>query len=185
MFSTGFTSSSVLFFSFYWWTSLPSCMVHDVISSKIGETLYHIFSQKNIPKWLTFLLASMTVTLTVLLLWIYLFLLMLIFVLQCLSLHWEILVMLLSQFPLTFYQIKKGCPISSNSFWLFSCWLWVFVTIWEMSHAHGWISWSLVLMLLLVNFVNGFRLELMYVSLIVNTRSSLTHLRGFHLVVLP
>ena len=45
-------------------------MVHDVISSKIGETLYHIFSQKNIPKWLTFLLASMTVTLTVLLLWI-------------------------------------------------------------------------------------------------------------------
>ena len=34
--------------------------------------------------------------------WIYLFLLMLVFVLQWLSLLWEILIMLLSQFPLTF-----------------------------------------------------------------------------------
>ena len=41
-------------------------------------------------------------TLTVLLFWIYLFLLTLVFVLQWLSLHWEILIMLLSQFPLTF-----------------------------------------------------------------------------------
>ena len=37
--------------------------------------------------------------LTVLLFWIYLFLLVLVFVLQWLSLHWEILIMLLSQFP--------------------------------------------------------------------------------------
>ena len=37
-----------------------------------------------------------------------LFLLMLLFVLQWLSLHWEILIMLLCQFPLTFYQIYNG-----------------------------------------------------------------------------
>ena len=38
------------------------------------------------------------------------FLLMLVFVLQWLSLHWEILIMLLSQFPLTFHQIHDGMP---------------------------------------------------------------------------
>ena len=39
-----------------------------------------------------------------------------------------------------------------------------------------------VLLLLLVNFVNGFRLELMYISLIVSIRSSLTHHHGFQLL---
>ena len=43
-------------------------------------------------------------------LWIYLFLLTLVFVLQWLSLHWEILIMLLSQFPLTFHHIHNGMP---------------------------------------------------------------------------
>ena len=38
------------------------------------------------------------------------FLLMLVFVLQWLSLHWEILIMLFSQFPLTFHQIHNGMP---------------------------------------------------------------------------
>ena len=37
---------------------------------------------------------------------------------------------------------------------------------------------------LLVNFVSGFRLELMYISLIVSIRSNLTHLHGFQLLVL-
>ena len=59
-------------------------------------------SQTILLRWLTFPLESLTVTLTVLLFWIYLFLLTLVFVLQWLSLHWEILIMLLSQFPLTF-----------------------------------------------------------------------------------
>ena len=36
------------------------------------------------------------------------FLLTLVFVLQWLSLHWEILIMLLSQFSLTFCETKKG-----------------------------------------------------------------------------
>ena len=36
-----------------------------------------------------------------------LFLMMLVFVLQWLSLHWKILIMLLSQYPLTFHQTTK------------------------------------------------------------------------------
>ena len=40
-------------------------------------------------------------------------------------------------------------------------------------------SLNSVLLLLLVNFVNGSRLELMYISLIESIRSSLTHLYGF------
>ena len=43
---------------------------------------------------------------------------------------------------------------------------------------------DLVLLLLLVNFVSGFRLELMYISLIENIRLSLSHLHGFQLPVL-
>ena len=41
-----------------------------------------------------------------------------------------------------------------------------------------------VLLLMLVKSVSGFRLELMYVSLIVSIRPSLTHLNGFQLLVL-
>ena len=39
-----------------------------------------------------------------------LFLLMLVFVLQWLSLYWEIAIMLLSQFPFAFHQIHNGMP---------------------------------------------------------------------------
>ena len=49
---------------------------------------------------------------------------------------------------------------------------------------HGRISLNLVLLLLLVNFVSGFRLELMYVSLIENIRLISIHLHGFQLLVL-
>ena len=59
-------------------------------------------------RWLTFLLASQTVILTILFFWIYLFLLMLVFVLEWVSLYWEILIMLLPQFPLTFHHIQNG-----------------------------------------------------------------------------
>ena len=59
-------------------------------------------SQMTLFRWLTFVLGSLSVTLKVLLFWIYLFLLRLLFNLQWLSLHWEVLIMLLSQFPLTF-----------------------------------------------------------------------------------
>ena len=63
-----------------------------------GERCY----KTTLLRQLTFLLWFLTVTLTVMLFWIYLFLLMLVSVLQWLSLHWEIL-MLLSQFPLTLF----------------------------------------------------------------------------------
>ena len=48
---------------------------------------------------------------------------------------------------------------------------------------HGKISLNSVLLLLLVNFVSGFRLELMYISLIVSIKLNLTHLHGFQLLV--
>ena len=41
-----------------------------------------------------------------------LFLLTLVFVLQWLSLHWEILIMFLSELPLTFHHIHNGMPHS-------------------------------------------------------------------------
>ena len=59
-------------------------------------------SQVTLLRWLTLLLESLTVILTVLLFSIYLFLLTLVFVLQWISLYWGILIMSLSQFPLTF-----------------------------------------------------------------------------------
>ena len=61
-------------------------------------------------RWLTFLLGSQTVIFTFLLFWIYLFILTLVFVLQWLSIHSEILIILLSQFPLTLHHIDNGMP---------------------------------------------------------------------------
>ena len=58
----------------------------------------------------------------------------------------------------------------------------VFLIIGEM--FHGRISLNSVLLLVLVNFVSRFRLALMYIHLIVNTRSNLTHLLGFQQLVL-
>ena len=45
----------------------------------------------------------------------------------------------------------------------------------------GRISLNLVLLLLLVNYMSGFMMELMYMLHIVSIRSSLSHLHGFHL----
>ena len=67
-------------------------------------------SQKTLLRWLTFLLGSLAMTLTILLFWTYLVLLALVFVQQWLSLHWEILIMLLSQLLLTFRQTQNGMP---------------------------------------------------------------------------
>ena len=46
------------------------------------------------------------------------------------------------------------------------------------------ISLNLVLLLLLVSFVSGFRLELMYIYLIENIRSNLTFIHVVQLIVL-
>ena len=66
-----------------------------------------LLSQMTLLRWLTFLLGSQTVTLIVRSFG-FLFLLTLLFVLQWLSLHSEILIMMLSQFTWTFYQIYDG-----------------------------------------------------------------------------
>ena len=58
----------------------------------------------------------------------------------------------------------------------------VFVITWEI--FHGRISLNSAFLLLLANFLGGFRLKLMYISLNVSTTSSLTHLYGFQLLVL-
>ena len=58
----------------------------------------------------------------------------------------------------------------------------VFMNISEM--LCGRMSLNSMLLLLLVNFVSGFRLELMYIFLIVSIRSSLTHLHSFQQLVL-
>ena len=51
-------------------------------------------------------------------------------------------------------------------------------------YFHGRISLNSVLLVLLVNFVSGFRLELMYIPIVVSIRSNLTHLHSFQLLVL-
>ena len=109
--------------------------------------------------------------------------LLLVFFPQLLSFHWEILIMLLSQFPLTFHHIQNGMPhfitllvtilvLMGQSSWSFE------------KMFHGRKSLNLVLLLLLVNVVSVFRLELIYISLIINVRSNLTHHHGFQLLVL-
>ena len=49
-----------------------------------------------------------------------------------------------------------------------------------MAYDHSHADWDIptLLLLLLVNFVSWFKLELMYISLIVSIRSNLTHLHG-------
>ena len=66
------------------------------------NSVINFLSQTTLLRWLTFILGSQAVILTVLLFWISFFLLMLVFVLQWLSLHWKIRIILLSQFPFTF-----------------------------------------------------------------------------------
>ena len=101
---------------------------------------------------------------TGLLFWICFFLLTLVLVLQWLSLYWEILIVLLSQFALTSHyihnRILRFIALLVTILVLIGM---VFVIISEM--FYGRISLNSVL-LLPVNFVSGFRLELMYISLI-------------------
>ena len=75
-----------------------------------GELSYNFSISNDLTQMtLTFLLGSLTVILTVLLFRVYFFLLMLAFLLQWLSLHWEILIMLLSQ-----VSISLDFPLNSN-----------------------------------------------------------------------
>ena len=79
----------------------------DWLTSRTGELFYRFFISNDLIQMVNFLLGFQIVILIALLFWIYLFLPTLVFVLQWLSLHWEFLIMLLSQFPLTFHQIHN------------------------------------------------------------------------------
>ena len=74
------------------------------------NSIITFLSRMTLLRWLTFLLGSQTVILIVLLFWFYFFLLMLVFLQQWLSLHWEILIILLSRLPLSFHQIHNRMP---------------------------------------------------------------------------
>ena len=71
-----------------------------------GKLCYNFLSPMTLPRRSIFLLGSHSVWLF----WISFFLLMLVFVPQWLSLHSEILIMFLSQFPLTFHHIHNKIP---------------------------------------------------------------------------
>ena len=88
---------------------------------------------------------------------------------------------MLSQFPLTFFQIHKEMP----------CFIVLLMTILKMIRTvfmnisemlHRRISLKSKFLLLVVNFMSGFRLAMMHISLIVTIRSSLTHLRAAAIV---
>ena len=131
-------------------------------------TCLNKYFQKDKSQWLTFLLVSLTATLTFLLFWGFnVFLLVLALALPWLSLHWEILNMLLSQFPLIFFQTQN-----------FLC------ETFEYSRVDWTRSLNSVLLRLLLNFLSELRMILMQISLIVNMRSSLTHRHGLQLLKL-
>ena len=77
--------------------------------------------------------------------------------------------------------LSVSIDVSLQSLWIFSFWLGR--SLWLFERCSMGLN-SVLLLLLLVNFVSGFRLEFMYISLIENIRSNLTHLHGFQLLVL-
>ena len=116
-------------------------------------------------RWLTFLVGSLTVTLTVLFFWIFFS-----DTSTCPTLGNSDLAVV-SVFIRFLINSKQHAPFHR-----------IFMTILMQFHGRDvpWrISLNSVLLLLLVNFVNGFRLELMYVSLVISIRSNPTHLQGF------
>ena len=132
----------------YW--SVETVHFYSGGNNRPGEPCYNFSISKDRTQILFFLLGSMAVTLAVLLFWT------LVFVLLWLSLHWKVLIMLVSQFPLIFVQTQCG-DVGRGSVLLFIAQLLietVFVIIWEM---FCWkISLNLVLLrlLLLPNFVS-------------------------------
>ena len=135
MFSTGFTTLSVLllfplsitFFVFVFNSILSN--IDEILSINPSANVF-VFGDFNVhhKDWLTYSggtdrpgelcynfsisndLSQMVNFFIVLLFWVYFFPLRLLFVLQWLSLHWEIPIMLLCQFPLTFHNIHNGMP---------------------------------------------------------------------------
>ena len=117
------TSTNLLI---YW--SVETVHSYSGGTNRSGEPCYNFSISKDRTQILFFLLGSMAVTLAVLLFWT------LVFVLLWLSLHWKVLIMLVSQFPLIFVQTQCG-DVGRGSVLLFIAQLLietVFVIIWEM-----------------------------------------------------
>ena len=139
-------------------------------------------SRTTLLRWLTFLLGSQPVTLTVLIFWISFFLLMLVFVPQCLSLHWVILVMLLSV-SIDFPNSQRDAPFHRIAYDYSR-------TDWDGLCYHlSDVSWEDIIKLSVsaaaIKFCEWVQVGIdAYISLIVSIRSSLTHLHGFQLLVL-
>ena len=72
-----------------------------------GKLCYNFSISNDLTQMVNF---PTRIPLTVWLFWISFFLLTLVFVPQWLSFHWEILILFLSQFPLTFHHIHNGIP---------------------------------------------------------------------------
>ena len=132
-----------------------------------------------ISNYLTQMVTDPWLWLKFLLFWIYLFFLMLLLFYNgfpCIRKFWSCCCF---NFLWLFVNLTTGCPISLHSLWLFLCWL--------RRSLRSFLRCSMggcsVRLLVLVNLC-GFRLELMYVSLIERTRSSLNHIHGFLLLVL-
>ena len=104
-------STHLLFLSLETLTSIIKTGLHILVDlTDLINSIIIFLSRITLLRWLPFLLASQVVILILLLFYIYLFLLMLVFVLQWISFHWEILIMLLSQFPSTFHKIHNTMP---------------------------------------------------------------------------
>ena len=86
--------------------------------------------------------------------------------------------------PMIFCQILNGMPyFIAQLMTILKLIGAVFMIFWEIFHRR--ISLNSMPLLLLVNFVSGFKLDLMYIYLIISIMSSLTHLYGFQLLLQP
>ena len=85
-------------------------MTYSSGTDRPGELCSNFCTSNGLTQIVRFPTGSLTITITVLLFWIYFILLMVVFALQWRFVHWEILIMLLSQFPLTFCQTQNGMP---------------------------------------------------------------------------
>ena len=139
-------------------------------------------SQMTLLRWLTFLLGSQTVILIVLLFWIFLSSdanICSTMAFAPLGNSDHVVVSVSIDFPTNSQQDASFHGIAYD----YSRADWDGLRD-HLRMFHGRISLNLVLLLLLVNFVSGFRLELMYIYHIENITSSLIHLHGFQLLVL-
>ena len=84
-------------------------LTYSNVTNRSGELCYNFSISNDLTEIVNFSTPIPDCDSPVLVFWIYLFLLMLELVPQWLSLHWEILIML-SQFPLTFHHIHNRVP---------------------------------------------------------------------------